>query len=314
MTYIEEYYKYLLDNPDRANHKMLVVMKKLVEDIKTPHKVSFYNETQEVNEEHTYIFDREKGDRPIEFIEKFCRHSKGKWAGKPVKLELFQKAFIEALYGFVDEETRFRKYKKGIFFVGRKNGKSTLDSGLSLYMLTKDGERGAEVYSVATKKEQAKIVWEEAVRMVNKSPALASRLKCLVTGIYYPAKESFMKALASDSNSLDGLNSNFIICDEIHAWKDQNLLDVMYDSTSAREQPLLIETSTMGTIRERVFDHEYEYCTQIIKGFEMGEVLDETILPFIYELDNEAEWQDEKKWYKANPRTWCNEEHKRYER
>lgn len=181
MTYIEEYYNYLLDHPNRANHKMLVVFKKLVEDIKTPQKVSFYDEINEEDVIHTYIFDEKKGTRPIEFIEKFCRHSKGKWAGKPVILELWQKAIVQAIFGFVDEETGLRKYKKAIIFVARKNGKSTLDSGLSLYMLTKDGERGAEVYSVATKKEQAKIVWDEATRMVNKSPALASRLKCLVT-------------------------------------------------------------------------------------------------------------------------------------
>lgn len=302
MTYIEEYYQYLLDNPNRANHKMLVVFKKLVNDIKTPQKVSYFNETSEEQEEHTYIFDETKGNRPIEFIEKFCRHSKGKWAGKPVVLELWQKAIVQAIFGFVDEETRLRKYKKAILFVARKNGKSTLDSGLSLYMLTKDGEGGAEVYSVATKKEQAKIVWDEATRMVRQSPQLNARLKCRVTGIYYDAKESFMKALASDSNTLDGLNANFIVCDEVHAWKDKDLLDVMYDSTSTREQPLLIETSTMGTIRERVFDNEYDYCSQIIKGYEMGESLDETIIPFIYELDNPNEWDDETKWYKANPR------------
>ena len=312
MTYIEEYYQYLLEHPNRANHKILVVFKKLVEDIKTPQKVSFYDEINEEEVTHTYIFDEAKGSRPIEFIEKFCRHSKGKWAGKPVILELWQKAIVQAIFGFVEEKSGLRKYKKAILFVARKNGKSTLDSGLSLYMLTKDGEGGAEVYSVATKKEQAKIVWEEATRMINKSPALASRLKCLVTGVFYPAKESVMKALASDSNSLDGLNANFVICDEIHAWKDENLLDVMYDSMSAREQPLLIETSTMGTIRERVFDKEYEYCDQIIKGYELGEVLDETILPFIYELDNPNEWDDETKWYKANPRTRNYQKHKRF--
>lgn len=111
-----------------------------------------------------------------------------------------------------------------------------------------------------------------------------------------------MKALASDSNSLDGLNAHFVIADEVHAWKDKNLLDVMYDSMSAREQPMLIETSTMGTIRESVFDNEYDYFTEIIKGYEgQSEVTDETVLPVIYELDSPEEWQDEKKWYKANP-------------
>jgi len=303
MTYIEEYYRYLLENPDKANHKVLVTYKKLVNDLKKPRKVSFFNAITEEKETHTYIFDEKRGNLPIEFIETFCKHSKGKWAGQPIKLELFQKAFIQALFGFVDKETKIRKYKKGALFIGRKNGKSTMDSGLANYMLTKDNEGGAEVYSVATKKDQAKVVWEEAKRMIKKSPALNKRIRCLVGGLYYDATESYMKALASDSNSLDGLNAHFVIADEVHAWRDKNLLDVMYDSMSAREQPLLLETSTMGMIRESVFDNEYDYFSEIIKGYEgQSDLVDETVLPVIYELDNPNEWQDEKKWYKANPR------------
>ena len=302
MTYIEEYYKWLVDNPEKVNHKVLVTYKKLVDDLKKPKEVSFFNAITEENETHTYIFNERKGNLPIEFIERFCKHSKGKWAGKPVTLELFQKAFIQALFGFVDKETGIRKYKKGALFIGRKNGKSTMDSGLATYMLTKDGEGGAEIYSIATKREQAKVVWDEAKRMIKKSPALAKRIRCLVGGIFYDETESQMKALASDSNSLDGLNAHFVIADEVHAWKDKNLLDVMYDSMSAREQPMLLETSTMGTIRESVFDNEYDYFSEIIKGYEgKSDIVDETVLPVIYELDNPSEWLDEKKWYKANP-------------
>lgn len=303
MTYIEQYYKWMLKNPDKANHKILVTYKKLVGDIKKPHTVSFFNKIAEENETHTYVFDENKANRPIEFIEKYCKHSKGRWAGKPVTLELWQKAFIQAIYGFVDEETRLRKYKKAVLFVGRKNGKSTIASALGNYHLTSDGEGGAECYSVAVKKDQSKIVWEEAKRMIKKSPALNKRVKCLVGGIYYDAKESVFKPLASDSNSLDGLNSSFVSTDETHAWKDKNLMDVMYDSMSAREQPLLLETSTMGTVRESVFDNEYGYIEQIIQGYEGAEggKTDETLLPIVYELDNRDEWIDESKWYKANP-------------
>ena len=311
MTYIEEYYQFLLKNPDKACHKILATYKKLVQDIYNPKQVSFFNEITEEQEIHTYIFNETRGNRPINFIEKFCKHSKGKWAGKPVILDLWEKAFIQALFGFIDKETELRIYKKGILDVGRKNGKSTIDGGLGNYMLTSDGEGGAEVYSIATKKDQAKVVWEEAKRMIKKSPVLTKRVRCLVNGLFYDKTESFFKALASDSNSLDGLNAYFVICDEVHAWKDKNLLDVMYDSMSAREQPLLLETSTMGTIRESVFDNEYEYASAIIDGYEGKEngIVDETVLPIIYELDNADEWQDEKKWYKANPRTWNNKEY-----
>lgn len=294
MTYIEQYWNWIKKNPNKVGLKVKKIYEKLVQDLKTPKKVSFFIEGKKVT--HTYKFDEKLAHKPIIFTERYLKQSKGKWNGKPLKLELFQKALIEAAYGFVDENG-FRKYKKVIFFVARKNGKSVLASALGNFMLTKDGEGGAEVYSVATRKEQAKIVWEEAKRMINKSPALHQRIRCLIGGIYYDATDSFFRALASDSNSLDGLNSHCVIADEVHAWKDKNLLDVMYDSMSAREQPLLLETSTMGTIRQNVFDIEYDYASQVIDGV----VQDETILPIIYELDDEKEWTNEENWYKANP-------------
>ena len=213
MTYIEEYYQFLLDNPDKACKKVLSVYKKLVDDIRNPKEISFFNEITEEQETHKFVFDEHKGHKPIRFIEQFCKHSKGKWGGQSIKLELFQKAFIEALYGFVDEETGLRKYKKAVFLVGRKNGKSTLDSGLGNYMFTMDGEQGAEIYATAVKKEQAKIVWEEAKRMVKQSPELNKRVRTLVTGMHYDKTNSVFKALASESNSLDGLNTSFCICD-----------------------------------------------------------------------------------------------------
>lgn len=302
MTYIEEYNNWIKANPNKVNKKIKIIYNKLVDDIVNPKTISFFNELTEEEETHTYIFDENKANRPIEFIEKFCKHSKGKWAGKPVILELWQKAFIQALFGFVDNETGLRKYQKSILFVARKNGKSTLASGIGLYMLTSAGEGGAEVYSVATKKEQAKIVWEEARRMVKKSPALFKRIRTLINGLFYDNTESFFKALASDSNSLDGLNSFFVIADEIHAWKDKNLIDVMYDSMSGREEPIFSEFSTMGTVRENVFDNEYEYGSDLIETFEKtGVMKDERILPIIYELDSPKDIEEEECWFKANP-------------
>ena len=302
MTYIEEYNNWIKANPNKVNKKIKIIYNKLVDDIVNPKTISFFNELTEEEETHTYIFDENKANRPIEFIERFCKHSKGKWAGKPVILELWQKAFIQALFGFVDNETGLRKYQKSILFVARKNGKSTLAAGIGLYMLTSAGEGGAEVYSVATKKEQAKIVWEEARRMVKKSTALFKRIRTLINGLFYDNTESFFKALASDSNSLDGLNSFYVIADEIHAWKDKNLIDVMYDSMSGREEPIFSEFSTMGTVRENVFDNEYEYGSDLIETFEKtGVMKDERILFIIYELDNPKEIEKEECWYKPNP-------------
>ena len=179
MTYIEEYYKWILNNPNKTCQKIKKQYKKLVDNLKKEQKVSFVNKG--IEETHTYIFDEKKSLRCIHFIEKYCKQSKGRWAGKQLKLELFQKAMLQSLFGFVDKETGLRKYKKVIFFVARKNGKSVLDSAIATYMLTKDNEGGAEVYSVATKREQSKIVWEESKRMIKKSPILAKRIRCLIS-------------------------------------------------------------------------------------------------------------------------------------
>lgn len=297
MTYIEEYNRWIEKNPNKVCNKIKKIYKKLEEDISKEREVSFFNVATGEIENHTYIFDEYLAHRPINFAEKYCKQSKGKWNGKRLQLELFQKAMLEAAFGFIDKDTRKRKYRKVIFFVARKNGKSVLDSAIATYMLTMDNEGGAEIYSVANKRDQSKIVWDEAKRMIKKSPQLSPVIRCLVGGIYYDKTDSYFRALASDSNSLDGLNSHLVIADEVHAWKDKNLLDVMYDSMSAREQPLLLETSTMGTIRQNVFDIEYEYASQVIDGT----IQDETLLPIIYELDNEEEWIKEECWYKANP-------------
>ncbi len=296
MTYIEEYYNWINKNPNKVCKKIKTIYERLVKEIKTTKEVSFFNKSTGTTETHKYHFDKTLAHNPINFIERICKQSKGQWNGKPLELELFQKAMLEATFGFVDENNN-RKYRKVVFFVARKNGKSVLDSAIATYMLTKDNEGGAEIYSVATKREQAKIVWDETKRMIKKSPILNKDIRCLIGGIYYDKKDSYFRALASDSNSLDGLNSHLVIADEVHAWKDKNLLDVMYDSMSARTQPLLLETSTMGTIRQNVFDIEYDYASQVIEGT----IEDETLLPIIYELDQEKEWTDEECWYKANP-------------
>lgn len=299
MTYIEEYYNWIKANPEKVNKKIKIVYERLVKNINEPLKVQFFNKLTQEEESHTFIFDEKKSLRPIHFIEKYCRQSKGKWACKNIKLELWEKALIQAAYGFVDLDTGYRQYTKVALFVARKNGKSTLASGLANYMLTKDNEGGAEIYSLAAKREQAKIIWEESKRMINKSPALKKRIRTLVNGIYYDSTDSFFRPLASDSNTLDGVNAHFVTADEVHAWKDVNLIDVMYDSMSARTQPMFFETSTMGTVREGAFDSEYNYFSDLI--YDKLAVSDYNTLAIIYELDDPNEWQNELSWFKANP-------------
>ena len=244
-----------------------------------------------------WVYDVERGNRPIEFMRRFCRHSKGEWAGKPLELELWQKAFTCALFGFVDEDTGERRFTEALLCVARKAGKSTWASGILLYLLTADGEPGAEVYTVATKLDQAKLIFDEAAHMVEQSPALAKRIKKRRTDLYYSGQMAKMQPLGKNSNTLDGLNSHAVCIDELHGITDRNLYEVMKQSMSARRQPLLLMTTTAGFVRECIFDDMYEYADKVINGV----VEDDRFLAVVYELDKPDEWKDEAAWGKANP-------------
>ncbi|MBD0381294.1 terminase large subunit [Paenibacillus sedimenti] len=247
-----------------------------------------------------YEYDPKKANHAIEFIENYCKHSKGKWGGKPIDLELWQQAFIAATFGFVHKIDGTRKYREVLLVVARKNGKSTIASGIGLYLQVADNEPGAEVYACATKKDQAKLVWAEAKRMVNKSPALRKRIKPLVSEMVSSWNDSIFKPLGADSETLDGLNVSGALLDEIHAWKDKNLYDVIVDGTSAREQPLLVMITTAGTIREAVYDMKYEEAEMLLSNIDNPD-RDDRFLPIIYELDSRQEWTDPEYWPKANP-------------
>lgn len=284
MNYILEYYDKIKSGEIVTSRRVENVYKKLATEIRKPKKDSLY------------YFDEATGERPILFIERFCKQSQGV-IGAPLELELFQKAFIQALFGFLEKETGYRRFRETMFLVGRKNGKSTLLSGIALYMLIADYEGAAEIYSVATKKDQAKKVLTEAVNMIKQSPELRAVIKKRRNDVYFPATSSIFEALASDSNTLDGLNSHAVIIDELHAIRDRNLYEVMRQSTSSRRQPLLVMITTAGTVRECIFDDMYELACDIADGVKT----DETFLPILYELDKREEWTNPQMWVKANP-------------
>lgn len=180
--------------------------------------------------------------------------------------------------------------------------KSTVASGIGLYLLIADNEPGAEVYAVATKKDQAKLVWLDAKRMVNKSPVLRKRIKPLVSELRADDYDATFQPLGSDSEKLDGLNVHGSMMDEIHAWKDKNLYDVIVDGMSSREQPMNFMITTAGTVRESVYDMKYEEAEMLLNGlYDPDGYKDDRFLPIIYELDERNEWTDESCWVKANP-------------
>lgn len=250
-----------------------------------------------------YFYSPKRANHIIEFAENFCKFSKGATGGQPVRLELWEKAHLAAVFGFVDINGN-RQCRESLFIVGKKNGKSLLASIVGLYMQIGDGEPGPEVYAVATKRDQASIIWKESKRMVNKSPQLRKRIKPLVGELSSEQyNDGSFKPLASDKDTLDGLNVHCVLMDEIHQWKNgKALYDIMADGTTARQQPLVYITSTAGTVREDIYDLKYEEAKRVINGlFDKNGYKDKHFFPFLYELDNRKEWMQEENWYKANP-------------
>lgn len=249
-----------------------------------------------------FFYSPARANHVIEYIENFCRHSKGKVGGRLVELELWEKAMLATVFGFVDIEGN-RQYREALLIVGKKNGKSLLASAVGSYMLTGDGEAGPEVYAVATKKDQAKIIWTEAKRMVRKSPALSKRVRALVSELASDFNDGVFKPLASDTDTLDGLNIHCALMDEVHQWKNgRALYDIIADGVSAREQPLVFITSTAGVIREDIYDEKYEEAQQIINGYDDPDGRhDDRFIAFVYELDKRSEWTQPDCWKKANP-------------
>jgi len=164
-------------------------------------------------------------------------------------------------------------------------------------MLVADREASAECYSVATKLDQAKKTFNEIVAIRKYSEALQSVTRKRRTDVYVPDTLSSFSALASDSKTLDGLDSHLVIIDELHAIRDRELYEVMRQSMSARRQPLLVMITTAGTVRESIYDDIYSYAQSVLDGV----VNDDTFLPIMYELDDKEEWKDEKCWIKSNP-------------
>ncbi|MDD3899363.1 MAG: terminase large subunit [Syntrophomonadaceae bacterium] len=249
-----------------------------------------------------YYYSPKRANHVIEFGENYCKHSKGKFGGQPVRLELWEKAHLATVFGFIDIDGR-RKYQESLLIVGKKNGKSLLASIVGLYLQVGDNEPGPEIYAVATKRDQSKIIWGEAKRMVRKSPALKKRIKALVAELVSEFNDGVFKPLASDSDTLDGLNVHGGLMDEIHQWKNgKALYDIIADGITAREQPLIYITSTAGTIREDIYDQKYEEAERVINGyFDENGYKDDHFVAFIYELDNRKEWIDPTCWKKANP-------------
>ena len=255
---------------------------------------------REPSEDWPWVFDAERASRPCAFIE-LLPHIKGKWAreGHRLELEPWQCFILTTVFGWVHRETRLRRFLEAYEEEARKNGKSAKGSGLLLYMLTADGEHGAECYTAATTRDQARIVFDDAKAMAERSPGLRTHLGVAIMQHSLTVAHTSSKAapLAAEGSTLDGLNVHFALLDELHAHKTRAVYDVIDSARGAREQSLLWTITTAGTDRSGICYERRTHVTKILDRV----VQDDRVFGIIYTLDDGDDHFDPAVWIKSNP-------------
>lgn len=256
-------------------------------------------------------FDEDAGQDIIDFF-KLLNHSKGEWAGTPIILEDWQEFILRVIFGWM-RENGTRRFRTAYNEIPKKNGKSTLAAGVALYLLVADDEPGAEIYSTATKVDQARIVWTEARNMVKQSKELRAEISIMTKNLHVISTDSKFEPLASDTKTLDGINIHGAIVDELHAHKNPDMINVIESGGASRRQPLQFEITTAGNRKFSIgFDH-HSYSEKILEGV----VEDDSWFAIIYCLDQnidkgkrdkkgniiyeDDDWADPKVWEKVNP-------------
>lgn len=244
-----------------------------------------------------YHFDRKRANKPCKFIECLC-HVKGPKAGECIKLEDWQCFIITTIFGWIDDNG-YRRFSQAYIEVGRGNGKSTFCSGIGLYMLCADGELGADIYSFATTRDQARIVFDDALAMArgNKDLQRYYGLTPLNNSMVIIGTNSKFLPKSADAGTLDGLNTHLGIIDELHAHKTRKVYDVVNSSTSKRSQSLIFTITTAGYILDGICMERRRTVGHVLDG----SVIDEALFGIIYTIDEDDDWQSEIALKKANP-------------
>lgn len=246
--------------------------------------------------EGKYWFDERVADAVVDFFATELCFTSGEWAGRPFLLEDWeQDDIVRPLFGWKRPDGT-RRYRRCFVWVARKNGKTELAAGIALVILLGDAEFGGEVYSIATDKDQARIVFDRATAMVSRSARLSAELECYKTAIYCADLNAAFKPLSGTPGGKHGLSASGLVGDEIHEWNSGELYGFVHDSVGARRQPLEFLISTAGQkggYGEQVWDE----CQKIRDGT----LDDPETLVVVYAADAEDDWTDPKTWAKANP-------------
>lgn len=248
-------------------------------------------------ENKAFFFDQKKANKAIRFIENFCHHCEGR--NDLLKLELWQKAIVSAVFGIVDASGA-RQFREIVIIVSRKQGKSLLASAIADYCLYADGEYGARIFCVAPKLDQADIIYSAIWQTIAAEPELANRTKRRKSDYYVEATNSTVKKIAFNAKKSDGFNPSLAVCDEIAAWPgDQGIkqYEVMTSALGARTQPLILAISTAGYISEGIYDELTKRSTRFL----LGDSKEKRLLPFLYMIDDPAKWNDINELRKSNP-------------
>lgn len=255
---------------------------------------------REPTDEWPWVFDPARAVRPCEFIE-LLPHIKGKWARdrRLIELGAWQSFILTTIFGWVHRDTGLRRFRDVYLEIPRKNAKSTLSSGVALYMVSADGEQGAEVYSAATTKDQARIVFDDAKAMAERSPDMRTYLGLAIMqhSITVAHTASSFKPLAAEGSTLDGLNVHFTVLDELHAHKTRAVYDVIDTARGAREQSLLWNITTAGTDLSGICYERRTYTTKVLERV----IDDHSTFGIIYSIDEGDDPFVEASWAKANP-------------
>ncbi len=232
------------------------------------------------------------------------RHSTGEWAGEPFVLQPWQAFAVGAMFGWKRKagpgQHAPRRFRTAYIEVARKNGKSALLAGIALYALVADGEAGAHVYAAATTRDQARIVFGEAERMVSASPALSSRVTKTVNNLAVLPTASWFRPLSADASKMDGLNVHLAAVDEVHEHPGPEIIQKLNTATGARRQPLIVEITTAGYDRHSVCRQHHEFSVKALEGTVPLEVAD-SWFAYIATIDEGDDWTDADVWVKANP-------------
>jgi phage terminase large subunit-like protein len=299
LSYIELYLEEIKSGRIVAGKKIVKIYEQLVHDIYNPSTFKVLGQDGEYHDV-TFVFDPDRADEPVEFIQTFCKQSKAPFAGQPIKLMLWQKALIQAVYGFVSMDTGYRRYQQVLLEIGRKSGKSTILAGLAAYHMII--ESGIEVCCGANTRSQAEIIFQETKNMLLQSPALSKRVKKRKYDLFNASQFNTMKPLANNSN-LDGLNVDIFLLDELHGFLNSIMFDLIQQSMGVKLEPLIFVATTNGFVRDMLFDEKSNYANEVLNGIR----IDHTFLPILYELDatdiKEAneEIKDKKNWTKTLP-------------